>query len=101
MTKAGDFTHRLLSWNELKATLEIWRSKTMLGGLWFLLVAQYSSFFWAVHCEMKEELRKRGRDDVLITEYDGLHHEWEVWDRAVREFIDECDYETIGAGFRY
>ena len=58
-------------------------------------------FFWAVHCEMKEELKKRGRDDVLITEYDGLHHEWEVWDRAVREFIDECDHETVGAGFRY
>ena len=58
-------------------------------------------FFWPIHCEMKEELKKRGRDDVLITEYDGLHHEWEVWDRAVREFIDECDPETIGAGFRY
>ena len=58
-------------------------------------------FFWPVHCEMKEELKRRGRDDVMITEYDGLHHEWEVWDRAVHEFIDECEGETIGAGFRY
>ena len=58
-------------------------------------------FFWPVHCEMKEELKKRGREDVPITEYEGLHHEWEVWDRAVKAFIDECDGETMGAGFRY
>ena len=61
----------------------------------------FMDFFWPVHCEMKEELKRRGRDDVMITEYDGLHHEWEVWDRAVHEFIDECEGETIGAGFRY
>ena len=58
-------------------------------------------FFWPVHCEMKEELKKRGREDVPITEYEGLHHEWEVWDRAVQAFIDECDGKTVGAGFRY
>ena len=50
---------------------------------------------------MKAELKKRGRDDVLLTEYEGLHHEWAVWDQAVRTFIDECDSETVGAGFRY
>ena len=58
-------------------------------------------FFWPVYCEMKAELKKRGRDDVLLTEYEGLHHEWAVWDQAIRTFIDECDSETVGAGFRY
>ncbi|MBR1757627.1 MAG: hypothetical protein IJ744_02715 [Lachnospiraceae bacterium] len=58
-------------------------------------------FFWPVHLEMKRELKKRGRTDVEITEYPKLHHEWEVWDRAVHAFIDECDPDTIGAGFRY
>ena len=47
-------------------------------------------FFWDSYCIMKKAILEKGYEDITFLEYEGLAHEWETWDRAVKAFLDFC-----------